>query len=341
MPVSGWQRVSGDSFTMFSRHGSVLITTSDGNIRYFELENDKFEFLAEYKSADPQRGIAFMPKRGVNPHENEVTRAFKTVNDSYIEPISFIVPRRSENFQDDIYPPTVGLKPAMGPSEWFAGKEAIPPKISMASVYEGEGLKEVTGVQEQPTPTTSAPEPKPAEPVAAKKVAEPVPTPAPVVKPEVSMKEQGASMAAMVNKFADKEDDAEPVDDDSSFEEIPKPTERAARSADNASPSIKTSPWQQKEEAKSQASPAPVSLFPLNPPQPRTNQNRPLPSSPNEAPLPCPPLPPQLPLHQQARLFRLAPLLPRTPSSARSRPSKTCSQSKPRSLLPRRSRCRT
>jgi hypothetical protein len=39
---------------------------SDGNIRYFEYENDKFEFLSEYKSADQQRGIAFLPKRGVN-----------------------------------------------------------------------------------------------------------------------------------------------------------------------------------------------------------------------------------------------------------------------------------
>ena len=40
--------------------------TSDGNIRYFEYENDKFEFLSEYKSGDPQRGIAFVPKRGIN-----------------------------------------------------------------------------------------------------------------------------------------------------------------------------------------------------------------------------------------------------------------------------------
>ena len=38
----------------------------DGNIRYFEYENDKFEFLSEYKSAEPQRGMAFMPRRGVN-----------------------------------------------------------------------------------------------------------------------------------------------------------------------------------------------------------------------------------------------------------------------------------
>lgn len=38
---------------------------SDGNIRYFEYSNDEFIFLSEYKSGDPQRGIAFLPKRGV------------------------------------------------------------------------------------------------------------------------------------------------------------------------------------------------------------------------------------------------------------------------------------
>lgn len=77
-----------------------LAGKGDGNIRYFEYENDKFEYLSQFQSSDPQRGIAFLPKRGVNMHENEVMRAFKTVNDAYIEPISFIVPRRAEVFQD-------------------------------------------------------------------------------------------------------------------------------------------------------------------------------------------------------------------------------------------------
>ncbi|PWY89617.1 actin-binding protein [Aspergillus sclerotioniger CBS 115572] len=238
-----------------------LAGRGDGNIRYFELENDKFEYLAEYKSADPQRGIAFMPKRGVNTHDNEVARAFKTVNDGYIEPISFIVPRRAETFQDDIYPPTVGLKPAMGPAEWFEGKEAIPPKISMANLYEGEGLKEVTGVQDMPTATMgasepeAAPAPKASEPSPVRKAPEPVSEPTPVAKPAPSMKEQGASMAAMVSKFADDEE-AEPVEEESSFDEVSKPVERPARSPEASSPSIKTSPWHQQEEAKPQASPS-------------------------------------------------------------------------------------
>ncbi|RAL13865.1 coronin [Aspergillus homomorphus CBS 101889] len=251
-----------------------LAGRGDGNIRYFELENDKFEYLAEYKSADPQRGIAFMPKRGVNTHDNEVTRAFKTVNDTYIEPVSFIVPRRAETFQDDIYPPTIGLKPAMGPDEWFAGKEAIPPKISMANLYEGEGLKEVTGVQEKPTSSLDTPAsaaPKAEEPAPVKKAAEPAPEPTTVARPNPSMKEQGASMAAMVNKFADQEEEAEP-EEPSAFDEAPKPVERSTRTPEAASPTVKANPWHQKEEeAKTQptsakASPAPETPRTATPP---------------------------------------------------------------------------
>ncbi|MDA4132025.1 MAG: hypothetical protein OK454_02730 [Thaumarchaeota archaeon] len=44
----------------------ILIRCSDGNIRYYEYDNDKFQYLSEYKSTDPQRGIAFLPRRGVN-----------------------------------------------------------------------------------------------------------------------------------------------------------------------------------------------------------------------------------------------------------------------------------
>ncbi|EEP81352.1 conserved hypothetical protein [Uncinocarpus reesii 1704] len=210
-----------------------LAGKGDGNIRYFEYENDKFEYLSEYKSSDPQRGIGFMPKRGVNMHENEVVRAFKTVNDTYIEPISFIVPRRAEVFQDDIYPPTTGIKPAMSSGEWFEGKEALPPKIDMASLYEGEGLKEL------PADAVPAPKKAPATPAAPaehpkeqvqkpqeEQEAKPI-RPAVVSPPRDNMKEQGASMAAMVSKFADEEEKADDADDSSSFEEVSKPVERA------------------------------------------------------------------------------------------------------------------
>ena len=205
----------------------LLTLNSDGNIRYYEYQHDKFEYLSEYKSADPQRGVAFLPKRGLNVHENEVMRAFKTVNDSYIEPISFIVPRRAEVFQGDIYPPVTGTKPAMSSGEWFEGKDALPPKIDLESVYAGEEPAEV--------PSTSAPMPRAAPaaniPSPTKKEPESVksaPQPSPVLRaPPPSVKEQASSIANMASKFADKDDVEDEDEDSSSFEEIPKPVDRA------------------------------------------------------------------------------------------------------------------
>ncbi|KAF9874141.1 actin-binding protein [Colletotrichum karsti] len=197
-----------------------LAGKGDGNIRYFEYENDKFEFLSEYKSAEPQRGIAFVPRRGINVHENEVMRAYKTVNDTYIEPISFTVPRRAETFQSDIFPPATGLKPAVSAKEWLEGKDGIPNKIDLESVYEGTAPKEVA-VDYKPPAIASAPKPAPAP--------APAPEPAPVSRsPPPSMRDQQASMANMASKFKDDEA-AEPEDEDdnSSFEEVQRPAQRA------------------------------------------------------------------------------------------------------------------
>jgi coronin-1B/1C/6 len=199
---------------------------SDGNIRYFEYENDKFEYLSEYKSADPQRGIAFLPKRGINLHENEIMRAYKTVNDSLIEPVHFIVPRRAEIFQEDIYPPTTGLKPGVSGAEWFEGKTAAPPKISLESVYDGKEPKEMPQDYKSAKVETPITSPPPTKTEAPKPKAAPAPAPEPV-RP-TKLEDNKASMSAMASRFADKDAEEESSDEDdaSSFEEVPKPIER-------------------------------------------------------------------------------------------------------------------
>lgn len=213
----------------------------DGNIRYFEYENAKFEFLSEYKSADPQRGVAFLPKRGVNMHENEVMRAFKTVNDSYIEPISFLVPRRAEVFQDDIFPPTLGSKPATSAGEWFGGKGGLPPKIDLASVYAGEEPAEIAADYK---PTARAPSPKAPSPV--KKVPGPEPEATPSASalrgPPHSMTQQTASIKDLASKFTDVKEDDESGEESSDFEEIAKPIDRSEGHATPAAPFEKSEP---------------------------------------------------------------------------------------------------
>ena len=206
-----------------------LAGKGDGNIRYYEYDNDKFEPLSEHKSPEPQRGLAFIPKRGVNTHANEVMRAFKTVNDQYIEPISFVVPRRAEMFQDDIYPPATGSKPAMSSGEWLDGKTARPAKIDMGDLHDGTAPKEYAAAEApSAAPAKTAPAPTPA-PAAAPKAEPVVERSQPAAPREIpSMKDNQNSMSEMANKFADK--DAESSDDgpSSPFEEIPKPAQRPA-----------------------------------------------------------------------------------------------------------------
>ncbi|KAI8967039.1 hypothetical protein BDF20DRAFT_348639 [Mycotypha africana] len=113
----------------------------DGNIRYFEYADDKLHFLSEYKATDPQRGMGFLPKRGVNVSECEVARAYK-VGATMIEPISFIVPRKSDAFQHDIFPPCSGDEPALSADEWFGGKDANPKLISLESGFVAKTKKE-------------------------------------------------------------------------------------------------------------------------------------------------------------------------------------------------------
>ena len=47
----------------------------DGNVRYYEYENDNLFALSEYKSSDPQRGMCFLPRRALNTNECEIARA--------------------------------------------------------------------------------------------------------------------------------------------------------------------------------------------------------------------------------------------------------------------------
>ncbi|KAI8340432.1 hypothetical protein BC941DRAFT_500067 [Chlamydoabsidia padenii] len=111
-----------------------LAGKGDGMIRYYEYENDELFLLSEYKSIDPQRGMTFMPKRAVNVSECEVARAYK-VGTTLIEPISFTVPRKSDAFQSDIFPPAISDEPALTADEWFQGKDADPNTMDLEAGF--------------------------------------------------------------------------------------------------------------------------------------------------------------------------------------------------------------
>jgi len=108
----------------------------DSNIRYFEMLEEKPYYypLSEFKSTSAQKGICAIPKYACNVMGCEIMKFLKLDNKGNIVPISFVVPRKSEVFQDDIFPDTPGWTPAQEASNWFSGSDADPKLINLEEV---------------------------------------------------------------------------------------------------------------------------------------------------------------------------------------------------------------
>ncbi|XP_008052198.2 coronin-2A [Carlito syrichta] len=127
---------SGVLFPFYDADTNMLymVGKGDGNIRYYEVSADKphLSYLTEYRSHNPQKGIGVMPKRGLDVSSCEIFRFYRLITTkSLIEPVSMIVPRRSESYQEDIYPPTAGAQPSLTAQEWLGGMNRGPILVSL------------------------------------------------------------------------------------------------------------------------------------------------------------------------------------------------------------------
>merc|ERR1712137_554135 len=109
-----------------------LAGKGDGNIRYFEIDDEKpwIHYVSDYKSNTPQLGMAMRPKTACDVSSCEVVGMIKACK-NVLEPIHFCVPRKSELFQDDIFPDTPGTDASMSADEWFGGANKPPVKVSL------------------------------------------------------------------------------------------------------------------------------------------------------------------------------------------------------------------
>ncbi|XP_019871388.2 coronin-2B isoform X2 [Aethina tumida] len=111
-----------------------LAGKGDGNIRYYEITDEApyIHFLNQFLSGNPQRGLGWMPKRGLNTSQCEIFRFYKLhAIKGICEPISMIVPRKSDQFHEDLYPDTAAARPALSAQEWIKGANAMPVMVSM------------------------------------------------------------------------------------------------------------------------------------------------------------------------------------------------------------------
>ncbi|KAG8455698.1 hypothetical protein GDO86_001767 [Hymenochirus boettgeri] len=125
-----------------------LCGKGDSSIRYFEItdESPYVHYLNTFSSKEPQRGMGYMPKRGLDVNKCEIARFFK-LQERKCEPIIMTVPRKSDLFQDDLYPDTAGPDAPIEAEDWIEGKNADPILISLKQGYVPSKSRELNVVK--------------------------------------------------------------------------------------------------------------------------------------------------------------------------------------------------
>lgn len=114
-----------------------LCGKGDSVIRYFEItpEPPFVHYINTFQTPDPQRGIGIMPKRGCDVGTCEIARFYRLNNSGLCQVISFTVPRKSELFQEDLYPDTLSDEAAISADEWINGVNSDPCLFSLKGGY--------------------------------------------------------------------------------------------------------------------------------------------------------------------------------------------------------------
>jgi coronin-1B/1C/6 len=116
----------------------------DGNIRYFEIVDEApfIHSLDEFRSNTPHKGVCFSPKTAVDYMGCEVALCFRVLRD-VVEPVHFVVPRKSELFQTDLFPDTYAGKAALTNAAYLEGKDADPVVLPLQEA--AAGVKSASG----------------------------------------------------------------------------------------------------------------------------------------------------------------------------------------------------
>lgn len=131
---------NGVMFPLYDPDTSLVYLCGKGDsvIRYFEItpEPPFVHYINTFQTPDPQRGIGIMPKRGCDVNSCEISRFYRLNNSGFCQVVSMTVPRKSELFQEDLYPDTPGDTAAITAEEWINGTDAEPLLISLRDGYQ-------------------------------------------------------------------------------------------------------------------------------------------------------------------------------------------------------------
>ncbi|XP_018795749.1 PREDICTED: coronin-6 isoform X2 [Bactrocera latifrons] len=130
---------NGVMFPLYDADTNLIYLCGKGDsvIRYFEItpEPPFVHYINTFQTPDPQRGIGMMPKRGCDVTTCEIAKFYRLNNNGLCQVISMTVPRKSDLFQEDLYPDTLAEDAAQTAEDWIAGNDAEPLTFSLKGGY--------------------------------------------------------------------------------------------------------------------------------------------------------------------------------------------------------------
>jgi WD40 repeat protein len=132
----------------------------DGAIRYYEiLPNEEpkaiCQHLGQFSSNSPTAAACAIPRRSCDVSQTEIIRIYKIAK-GQIMPLHFQVPRKSELFAEDIYPPARGDEPNIKKEAWLSGENATPKLVSLEGGFVTKE-KADTGFKSAPVEASATP----------------------------------------------------------------------------------------------------------------------------------------------------------------------------------------
>jgi WD40 repeat protein len=112
----------------------------EASIKFFDFSNGTIKYASEFRGANPQKGIAILPKRFVNYNRCEVARFAKLTNSNTIENLSFYVPKRNEGYDSSIYPDCLSGEPGLTVEEWVKGDNREAPRKNITLIGNAGGI---------------------------------------------------------------------------------------------------------------------------------------------------------------------------------------------------------
>jgi len=126
---------AGTMMPFYDRANKLLFVggKGDGSMRIFEMAEDKnmiYECSQFSTGEEPCKGLTALPKASCDVMKCETMRILK-LSSQRVSELKFVIPRKSDDFQEDLFPDDYAGIPAQTAADYFAGQNAAPVLMSL------------------------------------------------------------------------------------------------------------------------------------------------------------------------------------------------------------------